>query len=192
MKKQIINLIALIWVFLPLSLLAQHTYEVKSHSLVVAGTSNLHDWTANAEKVAGNFKLQVNNGKIASVNGVEIKVDAKSLKGSKGSIMDSKIEDALDAKKNPYISFKSNSGAVTEKAGSYKITANGVLTIAGVSQNITVDANGKVLPNGDVEFTGTKKLKMTDYKVDPPTAMLGTLTTGDDITLTFKVVLKTT
>lgn len=176
---------------LPVSLLAQSTFEVKSHSIVVAGTSNLHDWTANAEKVNGNVKVKVDNGKIAAVQNVDLRVDAKSLKGSKGSIMDSKIEDALNADKNPYIQFKSTGGSVTEKSGSYKVSANGVLTIAGVSQNVTVDAVGKVLPNGDIEFSGTKKLKMTDYKVDPPKAMLGTLTTGDEITLSFKVILET-
>lgn len=190
MKKHILNLVALVWMLLPVTMMAQ-SYEVKSHSIIVAGTSNLHDWTANAQKVNGNIKLQVNNGKIAALQGVELRVDAKSLKGSKGSIMDSKIEDALNAKKNPYITFKSTSGTITEKAGSYKVLANGVLTIAGVSQNVTVEAIGKILPNGDIEFTGTKKLKMTDYKVDPPTAMLGTLTTGDDINLTFKVIVKT-
>lgn len=191
MKSKVLNLFILILIVLPFPMLAQQVYEVKNHSIVVAGTSNLHDWTANAEKVNGNFKVKVENGKIAAVNAVDVKVDTKSLKSSKGGIMDSKIQDALDAKKNPTISFKSTSGTVNEKSGAYKITASGVLTIAGVSQNINVDALGKVLPNGDIEFTGTKKIKMTDYKVDPPTAMLGTLTTGDEVTLTFKIVLKT-
>lgn len=191
MKSKILNLIILVLIVLPFPMLAQQVFEVKTHSIVVAGTSNLHDWTANAEKVNGNFKVKVDNGKIAAVNAVDVKVDTKSLKSSKGGIMDSKIQDALDAKKNPTISFRSTSGTVNEKAGAYKISANGVLTIAGVSQNVVVDAVGKVLPNGDIEFTGTKKIKMTDYKVDPPTAMLGTLTTGDEVTLTFKIVLKT-
>lgn len=191
MKSKALNLIILILIVLPFPLLAQQVYEVKNHNIVVAGTSNLHDWTASAEKVNGNFKVKVDNGKIAAVNAVDVKVDTKSLKSSKGGIMDSKIQDALNAKKNPTISFKSTGGTVNEKSGSYKITANGVLTIAGVSQNVIVDALGKVLPNGDIEFTGTKKIKMTDYKVEPPTAMLGTLTTGDEVTLTFKIVLKT-
>jgi polyisoprenoid-binding protein YceI len=191
MKSKVLNLFIIILIALPFPMLAQQVYEVKNHSIVVSGTSNLHDWTANAEKVNGNFKVKVDNGKIAAVNAVDVKVDTKSLKSSKGGIMDSKIQDALDAKKNPTISFKSTGGTVNEKSGAYKISASGVLTIAGVSQNIIVDALGKVLPNGDIEFTGTKKIKMTDYKVDPPTAMLGTLTTGDEVTLTFKIVLKT-
>ncbi len=192
MKRTALNLVIIILgVALSSPLLAQQTYQVKSHSIVVEGTSNLHDWTASAEQANGSFKVNVDDGKIASINAVELKVDANSLKSSKGNIMNSKIIEALKAKKNPYISFKSTGGTVSEKSGAYKITANGVLTIAGTSQNVTVDALGKVLPNGDIEFTGAKKLKMTDYKVDPPTAMLGTMTTGNEVTLTFKVVLKT-
>ncbi len=190
MKRTTLNLvIILLTTLFSAPVFSQQAYRIKSHNLVVKGTSNLHDWTANAEKADGNFKLIVNEGKIAEVDAFSLKVDAKSLKGSKGNIMDKKIEDALDADKNPYISFKSGGGTVTEKSGTYKITANGILTIAGTSQKVTIDALGKVLPNGDIEFSGTKKLRMTDYKVDPPTAMLGALTTGDEVILQFKVVL---
>ncbi len=184
-------IILMIGMAIPFIAQAQQTYQIKSHSLVVSGTSNLHDWTANVEKVNGNFKIKVDDSKIVAVSALDVKVDATSLKGSKGGIMNSKIIDALNAKKNPSITFKSSGGNLIEKSGTYKVTANGILTIAGKSQNISIDALGKVLPNGDLEFTGTKKLKMTDYNIDPPTAMLGTMTTGDEITLTFKIVLKT-
>jgi polyisoprenoid-binding protein YceI len=190
MKRTALNLVVILIGFLfAAPVFAQQAYQVKNHSIIVKGTSNLHDWTANAEKANGNFNVVVNDGKIAAVNAVDLKVDAKSLKGSKGNIMDKKIAEALNANKNQYISFKSTGGTVTEKSGTYKVTANGILTIAGNSQRVTIDALGKVMPNGDIEFTGTKKLRMTDYKVDPPTAMLGTLTTGDEVILQFKVVL---
>ncbi len=192
MKRITQNLIILlIGMTMPFMALAQQQYQLKSHSLVISGTSNLHDWTANAEKVNGTFKIAVDNNKVTGINAFELKVDATSLKGSKGNIMNSKIVDALNAKKHPNITFKSTGGNITEKSGVYKVLSSGVLTIAGKSQNISIEAQSKVLPNGDIEFTGTKKLKMTDYNIDPPTAMLGTMTTGDEITLTFKVVLKT-
>jgi polyisoprenoid-binding protein YceI len=190
MKRLTLNLlIVLLVTAVPFSVLAQKTYQVKSQNMVVSGTSNLHDWTANVSKANGSAQLEVNNGKITSIQNVEIKVDAQSLKGSKGNIMDSKIKDALDAKKNPTITYKASKGSLTEQSGTYKITTNGSLTIAGVTQNVTLDASGKVLPNGDIEFSGVKKLKMTDYKIDPPTAMLGALTTGNEITLNYKVIL---
>lgn len=170
---------------------SQTIYIVKSQSLVVSGTSNLHDWTADVQNVNGVFKVKVENGKITDLQEVDLNVDAKSLKGSKGSIMDSKINDALKSEKFPKIYFKSTKiQTVTNNSGLYQISTNGILTIAGTSQNISIDATGKVLPNGEIEFTGTKKIKMTDYKVEPPTAMFGALTTADEVTITFKVTIK--
>lgn len=190
MKRLTLNLLIVLFAtVVPFSVFAQKTYQVKSQNLVVSGTSNLHDWTANVSKANGSAQLDVTNGKLNSVQNIDLKVDAQSLKGSKGNIMDGKIKDALNAKKFPTITYKAAKGTVTEQSGTYKVTTNGTLTIAGVSQNVTLDAVGKVLPNGDIEFSGVKKLKMTDFKINPPTAMLGTLTTGNDITLNYKVVL---
>lgn len=190
MKKINISLFALIIGSMIPTMAFTQSYEIKSHEIIVSGTSNLHDWTANAEKASGTFKIDVADGKIKTAPSINLIVEANSLKGSKGNVMDSKIKDALNAKKNPYITFRSTSGNVVNQSGVHNLTSNGVLTVAGNQQNITVNAQGKILPNGDIEFTGSKKLKMTDYKVNPPKAMLGALTTGDDITLSFKIVLK--
>jgi len=172
-------------------LTAQTTYEVKSHSIVVSGTSNLHDWTADVLKTKGTFNIKVESNKITDIQGVELKVDAQSFNSSKGSIMNSKINDAIKSKKFPEINFKATKlNGITEKGGVIQINTSGVLTIAGTSQNINVDATGKILPNGEIELTGSKKVKMTDYKVEPPTAMFGALTTGDEVTITFKLVIK--
>ena len=37
---------------------------------------------------------------------------------------------------------------------------------------------------------GKKALKMTDYNIEPPKALLGTITTGDDIEVHFNTVWK--
>lgn len=192
--KQRINkwlLIALV-AFAPFTVLAQTELGIVSHSMTIAGTSNMHDWTAEVEKLTGTIKAKVENGKIVDIQDVAISIDAQSLKSSGGSIMNSKINDALNSKKNPKISFKlSKVDKITESSGSFRVSAIGVLSIAGTTQNISLDVMGRLLPNGSIEFTGIKKLKMTDYKVEPPTAMFGAMTTGDEVTLTFKVILQT-
>ncbi|MGE0077740.1 MAG: YceI family protein [Bacteroidales bacterium] len=192
MKQQIKSILIIVFLFvLSERLIAQTAYEIKSYSIVISGTSNLHDWTADVEKVSGSLKLKIENGKISDIQNVEIVVDAASLKGSKGSIMNSKINDALKSEKYPKINFKSTQlGSITENAGVNHINSTGILTIAGVSKSINIDSSGKLLPNGDIELSGIKKIKMTEYKVKPPTAMFGALTTGDEITIAFKVVIK--
>ena len=49
---------------------------------------------------------------------------------------------------------------------------------------------GSVGGDGSITFSGSKKIKMTDYKLKPPTALLGTLTTGDEVDIHFQVTLK--
>lgn len=183
--------LVLLAVSLSLTANSQTVYEVKSHNLVVKGTSNLHDWDAEVENLKGTFKLNVENGKIVDLQYLKIVVDAKSLISSKGSIMNSKINDALNSKKYPEIIYVLQSvNSISEKNGLYSLNTTGLLTISGVTKKVTLDATGKVNSNGDVEFSGAKNVKMTDYKVEPPTAMFGALTTGDDVSINFKVTLR--
>lgn len=173
------------------AIFAQTTYEVKSHNLLIEGTSNIHDWTAEVEDVKGTFNLKLEKGKLVDIEKLSVKVKANSLKGSKGSIMDSKINDALNTKKHPEILFSlSKVNSISEASGEFKISTLGQLNISGVTKSVNLSAVGKITSGGEIEFTGSTKLKMSDFKVDPPTAMFGALTTGDEITLTYRVVVK--
>ncbi len=173
------------------SIQAQTLYEIKSHNVVIEGTSNLHDWTADVENLKGNFRIKVENNKIVGIENLQVKVDAQSLKGSKGSIMNSKIYEALNSKKHPEISFELRKvNSITENPGAFRLNTSGVLQISGVTKPVTLNAVGKVLSGGDIEFSGSTKIKMSDFSVKPPTAMFGALTTGDEITLNYSVVLK--
>jgi hypothetical protein len=40
-----------------------------------------------------------------------------------------------------------------------------------------------------IQIKGSKKVKMTDFNISPPTAMLGTLKTGDEVTISFTLVM---
>jgi len=80
---------------------AQEAYSVKSHEVVISGTSNIHDWTAQVINLSGLAKIA--EGLLSEV---KISVDAKTLKSSKGSIMDGKMQDALNTKKFPKINYK--------------------------------------------------------------------------------------
>lgn len=192
MKQRIYKWLLIVLVAVaPYTVLAQTELGIVSHTMTISGTSNMHDWTADVEKVTGTIKAKVENGKIVDIQDVAISIDAQSLKSSGGSIMNSKMNDALNSKKNPKISFKlTKVDKITENAGSFRVSAMGVLSIAGANQNVSLDVIGRLLPNGSIEFAGIKKLKMTDFKVEPPTAMFGAMKTGDEVTLTFKVILQ--
>lgn len=171
--------------------LAQTKYSVQDFSVQIKGTSNLHDWTADTKKATGSFLIQQEGNELKDIQSLQVVVDATSLKGSKGSIMDDKIADALNSKKHPKITYTlTKVNSFTSEGSGYKVSTTGTLTISGVTQNVTINATGKLLPNGAIEFTGEKALKMTSFKVEPPTAMFGAMKTGDEVTIDFKVVIK--
>lgn len=167
------------------------TYEVKSHSLKVEGTSNLHDWYADVEKVKGSVKLNVDNGKITGLEGLSIVVDARSFKASRGNIMNSKINEALNTKNHPEIRYElARVNSISESGGVYTISTTGQLVVSGVARTVDVNASGRMRQDGTIELTGSTAIKMSDHKVSPPTAMFGALTTGDEVTLKYSVVLQ--
>lgn len=47
----------------------------------------------------------------------------------------------------------------------------------------------KLLPNGDIQLTGSKKLNMKDFGMEPPTAVLGTIKVGPEVTVNFNLTI---
>lgn len=170
---------------------SQTAYEIKSHEITIEGTSNLLSWTASVEEASGNFEISLEEDKIDGINNVNVRIDATSIKGSEGRRMDAKIYESLKTDTHPNIDFVLRDIlSLAENPGTARVSANGVLTIAGVSRLIELKTVGKVSPGGELEFTGTHSIKMTDFNIKPPTAMFGALRTGDEITFSYRVVLR--
>ncbi|AJR03736.1 YceI family protein [Siansivirga zeaxanthinifaciens] len=156
--------------------------------LKIYGTSSLHDWHEDAEKQSGKIKFEnLESGKIETL---AIEVDAESLKSGK-TAMDKNTYKALKTNDFKKIKFQLTSvKSLTSKGqGVYAVNAMGDLTVAGTKNNIPIDFNLSI-KDGKVTIVGEKKIKMTDYKVDPPKALFGTITTGDDLTIKFTTIFK--
>ena len=102
--------------------------------------------------------------------------------------MDNKTRDALKVDKFPVINFKSQQiREVKDLKVKQQIVVIGNLTMAGITKAIEVDGINTILPNGGIYFEGTKEISMTDYGIDPPTALLGTLKVGNKVTIIFNI-----
>ncbi|UXP32591.1 YceI family protein [Reichenbachiella agarivorans] len=147
-------------------------------TLVVQGTSSVHDWESVAEvfSVTGTMND-------TEVTNLDVSVSVKSIKSGK-SIMDDKTYEALKADKHPKIYFK----AETLKVVNGHVKGDGTLTIAGKSKRITIDAASQSTTGG-YKISGVVTLKMSEYGVTPPTAMFGTMQTGDQVTIQYQFLL---
>ncbi|MFM2133293.1 MAG: hypothetical protein RL156_574 [Bacteroidota bacterium] len=163
---------------------------MKSHKMTVAGTSTLHDWKCPATKLVSNGDVTMEGSDLKSVNNLWVEVESKSIKSEKDA-MDEKIYEALKTDAYQKITFQMGKMKSIEKKGdAYSIVASGNLTIAGVSKPVELTVVAKVLPGGDLEFSGSKTMRMTMFNVDPPTAMWGVVKAGDEITIAFTLTMK--
>ena len=174
------------------SLQAQSPYYLKTTKLTVSGTSTLHEWTSDATKVewAGLFLVQ--DKKIVQAKDVQVKIPVTSIKSEKGKTMDNKTYEAFNSEKNPNIIYKLTSIKVSGTGPDFTLDATGTLTMAGATQSIQMPVKAKLLANGDIQLTGSKKLNMKDYKMVPPTAIMGTIKVGEEVTVNFDLTVTAT
>ncbi|OHX66514.1 YceI family protein [Flammeovirga pacifica] len=155
----------------------------KESKIIIEGTSSLHDWHSDVNQVSGSAQVSVEDNKVTSVESLSLTFVVKSIESGKGA-MNKNIFKALKEDKNPNILFTSTSTTVDAKG---VVTAKGNLTIAGATKEVTLTANSSVSGN-NVTFEGKTTFKMTEYSVEPPTAMFGTITTGDEVTIVYSAV----
>lgn len=159
--------------------------------MVIKGTSNLHDWESKVTQVQGYGQIVAEPNNLKAINSLFVEIPVRGIKSPKGSIMDGKTYDALKAGTYPQIMYKlTKITALNNKGGgNFAVGALGDLSMAGVTRQIDLWVTVKVDNYGTIVISGSKNLKMTDFKISPPTALLGTLTTGDDVEIAFSVTL---
>ena len=172
---------------------AQSTYKLvvaKDAPVKVLGSSNIHDWTETATGVESQGDFKFDADKLIGLSSFTLVVNVKTLK-SEHEAMDSRTYKAINADKFPKVTFKLVSAAVTAtQKGKYLIKATGDLTIAGVTQNVVLNVTAVVNADNTITCTGSEKIKLTDYKIDPPSFMLGAMKVANDLTIQYNLNYK--
>ena len=166
--------------------IAQTRYRQSDDSyLSISGTSTLNAWTMNSDEGKYRVDFEISDkGLPSKLNSLSLSVPCESLK-SGHSAMDKNAYSALDANSNKSITFILTSSIISPG----KIECTGNLSVAGTTKSISLEAEYQVLENHALLFTGKKKLKMSDFGIEPPSFMFGTVSTGDEITVSFNVKL---
>jgi polyisoprenoid-binding protein YceI len=179
-------------VFLTISAAQAQTYKVvpKVSVVKINGTSSVHEWESTTDQIGGEMVLAPDGKSGKQIQSLVVRVPVKSIKSGKG-LMDSKTYDAFDSEKNPLITFQLTDIAPIKATGKdVETIASGNISMAGVSKKISFKSTGKIEADGSYEFKGSVPLKMSDFKMKTPTAMMGMLKTGDAVTINFTVSFK--
>ncbi|MCK5104274.1 MAG: YceI family protein [Cyclobacteriaceae bacterium] len=165
-------------------------------TMTVSGTSTLHDWTSEVKTVTGTVevgKKMISKGKAKkgdAINIVRIVVLVKSIISARGATMDKKTYAALKSDEHPEIIFELNDNEVSTVSGdTFTVNARGDLTIAGIKHQVEFPVEGKIISAEKMSYTGSYKLNMTDYEMEPPSAMFGQIVTGEEIEIKFELIV---
>lgn len=164
---------------------AQKTFKIDGKpSLAVSGTSTLHDWEMPSNTATGSMTATEENGKISAITSLTVEMPAESIKSGKKA-MDKKAYEAMKTDKHKTVKFSLRSAS---KSGD-TWTLTGTFNIAGTAKQVNLKAK-ETASGGVYGLSGSYSFKLSEYGITPPTAMMGTIKTGDDVKISFNVKFK--
>lgn len=164
------------------------TYPFAPDSKIwIDGTSNKSDWTVHATEFSGHVVMQPSETE-PNVESVHLAVVSKKIVSRKSSIMDRLMYKTLMVEEHTEIVYDLTSAEVASATGNtFTLNTTGNLTLAGATKEIAMEVQGEMLEDGQIRFTGSHAMKMSDFNIERPTAMYGALRTGDDLTVNFEM-----
>jgi polyisoprenoid-binding protein YceI len=159
--------------------------------MLIAGTSTLHDWQCPASDLKARAEIQTEGSELKAVTSMWVEVLPLSIKSEKGEDMDEKIYETLKTDQHKKITYNmSRVNGMTKEGNQWVLKTSGSLTIAGTTKVVDMTVKASVNAAGEVVFNGTKKIKLSTFGMERPSAMMGMITAGDEITLTFELTMK--
>lgn len=165
---------------------AQNVKKAFSYEITLQGSSNIHEWTmkSSGSGLEALFNLDPSTKLVEGIQPLTFNMPVKNLKSNEG-LLNSRAYDALKADKNPNITFK----LVSVTAQGAQLNLAGQLTISGVTKDIALAATTRKNADGSSVISGVKKIKMSDWGINPPKYMLGVMRVYDDLTINYTIHL---
>lgn len=105
--------------------------------------------------------------------------------------MTNDFREALRGERYPEIRFRVHRARIVgppDAAGWARAEAEGSLVVAGQERAVTLPVDGRMLPGGKIRVRGEHPLRMTDFGITPPTALMGLVRAHDRLTVRFDLV----
>jgi polyisoprenoid-binding protein YceI len=162
--------------------------EFSSDSMVwLVGESNLHPFTSKSTKIKISTTLKqgptedfADALQSGLVKDFTVNIPVKTLKSGDG-LLDSNLYRAMNAESHPTIRFDMSRFKV-KQTGPKELTlqATGRLSIAGKEREVDLLASGTVV-EGKIRVKGEQSLNMSEFGINPPTILLGSVKVKDKI-----------
>jgi polyisoprenoid-binding protein YceI len=170
---------------LSLQVNAQKKYTIARAAFEVAGTSTVHDWSMKSTEATGTAIITTTDSKLTDIKSLIITLAAESIKSSKTS-MDEIAYETMDTKTHKTIRYVLKSA---DKINETTWDFTGTFTIAGISKDFRTQVRIIANENGNFTLRGSNRVTFGDFEMAPPTAALGVVRTGKELTILFNITL---
>jgi hypothetical protein len=120
---------------------------------------------------------------------VKVNIVVRTLTCGNGQ-MDKNMYSTLDADKNPIIRYTMSGYDILDgsaKPSAFVAKTTGTLVISGQEKVINMKINAERLSDGKATAQGEESVLMTDFGIQPPSFMFGTLKVGNEIKVKFNL-----
>ena len=173
-------------------------FPSEESKLWIEGRSNVNEFECEANKYSGEATIydeqEEDSAFVQSVQGrvslqVDIRVDGFECGKNK---MNRDLRDALKSDNFPEITFLFDSAELIEMPkhpnDPFLVDVKGSLTVAGETRDIHFETRAYYLDVDKVRAIGNTTIRMSDFNVEPPTALLGLIKADDELTVKFDLI----
>jgi hypothetical protein len=210
------HLILILLAAMPAAATAESTRLVSGapSKLVLQGSSNVATWRCSGTTLDGAMEVaaplqhinniidRIEDGKVALLTAATAKfpqptfqltVPVHTLRCGNRR-MERDMYQALRSEQHPTIEFRFAEliGGVNHDidGGSYHAKIAGVLSLAGAKRNVTIDVEAERITPNRFRLRARLPLRMTDFRIAPPTALFGMVKAKDELTVQFDLYLQ--
>lgn len=160
--------------------------------LWLEGDSNLHAWSCEANELLPEMTLGRPSAD-SLPTGVEratMTVSVAGIECGNGKMNDN-LRRALKAESHPDIRFEVTGARFVDVGveGMLGVAAVGNLSVAGATRPLELTVTGTDTGDVALRLQGRTEILMTDFGVEPPTALLGILKTDNEVVIWFDLVM---
>lgn len=195
MKIKSILAILVAFLFTATATIAQEvTYSIDQvHEFIIDGDSNARDWDAKVSISEGTLVLnEVEDMSIDKLtpevfSSMKMTMPVEDI-DSDSRRLNSNLHEYLLEDDHPNITFELIEITDIEVNGDTAIiTAEVVINAAGVDHTTSMTVNATMNSDSSITFSGSKELLMTNFDIEPPTAVFGTIRARDEMEIRFNV-----
>lgn len=171
---------------------------LEESKLWIEGSSNVNQFECQAEEYVGEATLpeteSYESSPIATTDellSIKIDIQVDSIECGKRK-MNQDLQKALKAEQFPEITFLFQEANVLREpediAEAFQLEVLGWLTVAGTTKEIRFITEAYYTGQSRVRARGGTTINMTDFGVQPPTALMGLIRANEELTVNFDLI----